>query len=199
MKIVGLTGGLASGKSVVTGMFRELGAATLDADKVTHAILLPGQRGYQQVARKFGLGVLDTDGKIDRGVLGRLVFQNPQARRDLEAIVHPLVYQEIARWLVAEQKKNSSLAIVEIPLLFESDAPIGLHFTICVIAPRRAQIERARQRSGYAETTIDGILDAQMDPEERARRADFVIDNGGDLTATHRQVEELYRHLVELP
>ncbi|NLH49111.1 MAG: dephospho-CoA kinase [Myxococcales bacterium] len=196
MKVVGLTGGLASGKSVVTAIFRELGAATLDADQVAHDLLHPGRSGHREVVRRFGPEILTAEGAIDRGVLGRLVFQDPQARRDLEAIVHPLVYQEIAAWIAAEQNKNTPLAIIEIPLLFESVSPVGFHHTICVTATRRAQIDRAKERSGYDETTIAGILAAQMPPAEQARRADFTIDNSGDLAATRRQVAALYEKLV---
>ncbi len=194
MKIVALTGGIACGKSVVADMLRELGAKTIDSDQVARDTVAPGTEGHGLVVDRFGREVLDPSGAIDRGRLGQIVFSDPAARRNLEEIVHPRVYQALAEWIV--ENRTTALLILEIPLLFEVDSPEIYHATIAVVAPREVQIERLNRRSGYDEATVVGILAAQIDPYEKAKLADYEIDNGGDLAATRRQVEKIFALLT---
>lgn len=196
MKIVGLTGGLACGKSAIAAMFRDLGAATLDTDQASRRVVEPGTPGLQTLVKRFGTGILAADGRLDRDRLGKVVFGDRQARLDLEAIVHPLVYQAVGEWLAEESDRQTPVAILEIPLLFEVAVPFQFDAVICVRASRLTQIARVKKRSGYDDATIDGILAAQMAVEKKAALADFVIDNEGDLATSRRQVADVYRRLT---
>lgn len=197
MKIVALTGGIACGKSVVAVMLRELGAATLDTDRLSREVVAPGTPGLAVVAARFGASVLGPDSSLDRDALARLVFADPQARLDLEAIVHPLVFQAMADWIAAQSMAEAPLAVLEIPLLFEVDVPRIYDVGVAVVASRATQIARLKARSDYDDATVAGILGAQLSPAEKASRADFVIDNDGDLDATRRQVAALFEKLTE--
>jgi len=196
MKVIGLTGGIGCGKTLVGQYFRELGAVVLDADQAARDVVAPASDGLHLVVERFGAEVLSADGSLDRDKLARLVFAEPQARRDLEAIVHPLVYIALRDRAEQLRAQGAPLVVLEIPLLFESPAPFELDATVCVVASRATQWRRIRARSGYDDETIQGILDAQMDPHEKARRADFVIDNDGPPEETQSQVLDLYRSLV---
>jgi len=196
MKTAGLTGGLACGKSVVAKLFRDLGAATLDTDQVSRQVVAPGTPGLAALADRFGAGILTADGRLDRDRLGKIVFGDTPARLALEAVVHPLVYRAVGEWLAEQVAGKTAVAILEIPLLFEVEVPFHFDAIICVRASRPTQVARVKARSGYDDATIDGILTAQMAVEEKAARADFVIDNEGDLTETRRQVEDVYQRLL---
>jgi len=198
MKVVGLTGGIGCGKSAVAAMFRELGAATIDADQVAREVVEPGTPGYAEAVARFGPAAVGPDGALNRGALGELVFRDPAARRDLEAIVHPRVYLAIGEHIAEEMQRGTKLAIVEIPLLFETQAPLAFAATICVTASLATQKARVKNRSGYADDVVAGILAAQMDPVKKAAMATYVVDNDGDLDATRRQVEELHRKLTDM-
>jgi dephospho-CoA kinase len=196
MKTVGLTGGIGSGKTLVGRFFRELGAAVIDADQIARDVVAPGADGLRAVVARFGREVLAPDGSLDRDKLAGVVFADPQARRDLEAIVHPLVYFSLRDQSEQHRREGAPLVVLEIPLLFESPSPFAVDATICVIASRETQWRRIRARSGYDDEVIRGILDAQMDPAEKARRADYVIRNDGSPEETRRQVVELYQTLT---
>jgi dephospho-CoA kinase len=196
MKVIGLTGGIGCGKTLVGQYFRELGAVVLDADQAGRDVVAPETDGLRMVVERFGREVLSADGSLDRDKLARLVFADPQARRDLEAIVHPLVYLALRHRAEQFRLQGAPLVVLEIPLLFESPAPFELDATVCVVASRPTQWRRIKARSDYDDETIRGILDAQMDPHEKARRADFVIDNDGPPEETRHQVIGLYRSLV---
>jgi dephospho-CoA kinase len=196
MIVAALTGGIGCGKSAVAAIFRSLGAATVDADQIARDVVAPGTPGLAAAIARFGAPVLAADGSLDRAALGALVFRDPQARRDLEAIIHPHVYQAIGEWIAAQQTCGAPLLIVEVPLLFESEAPPIFAATICVTAAPAVQVARVKVRSGYSDEVVQGILAAQMDPVAKAARADYVIDNGGAMAETRRQVEELFRRLT---
>ncbi len=196
MRIVGLTGGIGSGKSLVGQFFRDFGAAVFDADQAARDAVAPGSAGLQAIVARFGAEVLRPDGTLDRDRLGKLVFADPQARRDLEAIVHPAVYFRLRELAEKQVARGTPLVVLEIPLLFESPSPFVLEATVCVTASREIRWRRIKERSGYDDDTIRGILDAQMDQEEKARRADFVIQNDGSPEETRRQVEVLYQLLT---
>lgn len=197
MKVLGLTGGIGSGKSVVAAMFRDLGAVVLDADQVARDVVSPGTTGLQELVERFGTEILGPDGGIDRAMLGKKVFADPQARADLEAIVHPRVYFTICDWVDQVRMEGAPLAVIEIPLLFETQAHFPIDATICVLAGRAEQIERAKKRSNYDDQTLQGILDAQMDPADKSKLADHVIDNNGTLEETRRQVMRLFANLTK--
>ncbi|HPM77569.1 MAG TPA: dephospho-CoA kinase [bacterium] len=196
MKIVGLTGGIGSGKSVVAGFLSACGAQCLDTDRVAREVVAPNSEGWRKIVDRFGAAVLQSSGELDRDTLAKIVFADPAARRELEAITHPLIFQAVHRWLIEQLHAGVAVAVLEIPLLFEVDVPYSFNATICVVAERSVRLERIRRRSGYDETTLAGILDAQMDQQEKAARADYVIDNSGTLDTTQKAVEEIFRKIA---
>ncbi len=196
MKIVGLTGGIGSGKSVVAGFLSACGAKCLDTDRVARDVVAPSSEGLSKIVDRFGANVLLTSGELNRDALAKIVFADPAARRELEAITHPLIFQAVHRWLNEQLTAGVAVAVLEIPLLFEVDAPYTFDATICVIAALDVRLARIRRRSGYDEATLAGILDAQMDQNEKAARADYVIDNSGTLDDTRAAVEEIFRQIA---
>jgi len=197
MKIVGLTGGIGSGKSTVAAFFRKLGAATIDTDQVSRDIVAVGSEGLAEILHRFGQDVLQSDGSLDREALRRVVFQDENARLDLEAITHPRIFMVVGQWAQKQIEAGCPLAIIEIPLLFEVPTPFDFDATICVTSTREQQIQRTVDRSAYDKKTLTGILDVQMSTEEKAGRADFTIDNSGSLDDTLRQVKEVFARLTE--
>jgi dephospho-CoA kinase len=187
--LIGLTGNIATGKSVVARMLADLGADVIDADALVHELQRQGAPTYDAIVAEFGSGILRAGGEIDRQALGAIVFADPQRLRALEAIVHPAVAVESARRM-AETKAD--VVVYEAIKLIEA----GRH-TLCdavwvVIAPRAAQIERLMQHRGLGRAEAEQRVDAQPPPEEKLKYAVVVIDNGGSLAATRAQVEQAY-------
>ncbi|HJQ98343.1 MAG TPA: dephospho-CoA kinase [Candidatus Polarisedimenticolaceae bacterium] len=194
----GLTGGLASGKSTVAAMFRRLGALHLDADVIAHELLAPGGRAEAEVVARFGPGILGTDGAIDRGALGAIVFADPAALADLNAIVHPKVREEIARRLAREASSASpaEVALVDAPLLVEAGMHGELDAVVVVTCPPEVQVARAVAR-GMREEEARRRIAAQAPLAAKLAVADVVIDNGGTLDETEAQVREAWDRLRE--
>ena len=194
---VGLTGGLASGKSTVAGFFRELGAFHLDADRLAHELIAPGGSAEREVVSRFGGGILGTDGAVDRKALGAIVFSDPQALADLNAIVHPKVRKEIAQ-RIADQESGASpaeVALVDAALLVESGIQRDLDALIVVACPEPVQIARAVARGGLTEAEARARIAAQAPLAQKVAAADYVIDNDGFLDETRRQVRSLWDEL----
>ncbi|HPQ67847.1 MAG TPA: dephospho-CoA kinase [bacterium] len=196
MKIVGLTGGIGSGKSVVAGFLSVCGAKCLDTDQVARDVAAPGSEGLRKIVDRFGTDVLQSSGELNREALAKIVFADPTARRELEMITHPLIFRAVHRWLSEQLTAGVAVAVLEIPLLFEVEVPYTFDATICVIAVRSVRLDRIRRRSEYDEATLAGILDAQMDQNEKAARADYVIDNSGTLVETKAAVEEIFQKIA---
>jgi len=192
---IALTGGAGTGKSTVARMFKELGAPVLDADQVARSVVAPGQPAWEQLRRAFGPEFFLPDGALNRAAMAGLVFGDPQARRRLDEIVHPEVRREMQRRLKELQEQGASLVIVEVPLLFEAGVEGEYDRIIVVDAGPREQMARLKDRDRRQEAEIAGILKAQWKIEEKRQRADYVIDNRGDLNATRRQVENIWRQL----
>jgi dephospho-CoA kinase len=202
-KIVGLTGGIGAGKSTVARMFEELGATVIDADAIVHELQAPGQPLLAEIAAAFGSEVIDPSGALDREALGAIVFRDPEARRRLNALVHPQVGAEVARRLMAAREAGAALVVLDIPLLFEgrragSNGAAGLAFdaTVVVWVPEHLQVERQLQRESYGREEAMRRVRSQMPLDEKRELADHVIDNSGSLAHTERQVRSLYRHLT---
>lgn len=193
--IVGLTGGIASGKSTVGGFLREHGAVVIDADRVAHEVMAPGGAAYDDVVDRFGRDVLDHDGRIDRVRLGAVVFADPQARRDLEARVHPRVREEIRAWIEATDAPDG-IAVVEAALLVETGAHREYDRLVVVRCSRATQIRRLAERDGMSPREAERRLDAQASLESRLAVADYVVDTDTDLGRTRRETEEVWRKLV---
>ncbi|MBP2017748.1 dephospho-CoA kinase [Symbiobacterium terraclitae] len=188
MRIIGLTGSIASGKSTVTAILREIGAPVIDADAIVHELQQPGTEVTAAIAREFGPGVLRPDGSLDRAALGRMVFADPERRRALEAIVHPAVRAEMLRRVEALRREGRPAAVLDIPLLYESGWDRLVDEVWVVYVDRATQKARLIARSGLSPEEAEARIAAQGDLEEKARRADRVIDNRGGLAETRAQV-----------
>ncbi len=173
---VALTGGIATGKSTVAKMFEADGYSIIDADKIAHEVL---QSQHQTIATMFGDAVVK-EGKVDRKALGKIVFADKDARKALEALLHPLIYQAIEQRATEEDAKRKPY-IVDIPLFFEGGR-YPIERVAVVYAPKNLQIARTMKRDGLSEKEVQKRLDAQMDIELKRTRADFLIDNSQDQT-----------------
>jgi len=191
---VALTGGIATGKSYCLTRFAELGVPTIDADVLAHRALAPGTPGHAAVVSRFGPGVLQPNGEIDRKRLGQIVFADAGARRDLEATTHPVVYRAIADWFGALDQ-SVRLAIADIPLLYESHHDSDFDRVIVAACPRPVQLARLLERGGLTAQEAQQRLDAQMPIEDKAKRADYVIDTSGTRADTDRQVGDVFQLL----
>lgn len=195
MKRVALTGGIATGKSYVLDQFRRLGVPCLDADELAHGVTGTGTEGTRAIAERFGPGILAADGSVDRRAMAAIVFADPTARRALEAIVHPAVYRAITAGLRGfELIGGSPLAVVDIPLLYETGQEGDFDRVIVTVCPRPVQLARLLQR-GMTEAEAEQRLAAQMPAAEKAARGDLVIRTDGTPAETDARVEEVLRDL----
>jgi dephospho-CoA kinase len=192
---IALTGGIATGKSYVLDQFRRRGVPCLDADELAHGVEAAGTEATAAIAARFGAEVLAADGSVNRARLGPIVFADPAARRELEAIVHPAVYRAIAAGVRAfELTGTHAFAIVDVPLLFETGADQRFDRVIVTACRPELQIARLKER-GLSEEAARRRLAAQWPTEERVARADFVITTDATFADTDRQVEEIYHRL----
>ena len=194
MLVVGLTGGIGCGKSAVTEIFAQLGVPVIDADKVAREVVEPGQPALAAIRRRFGSHVLSSDGSLDRRKLRDLVFNDEQARQDLEAILHPQIRQTMRQRLAAV---NTPYAILSIPLLQESGQSDTVDRVLVVDCTDEIQLERVRLRDQVNSEHVRAILAAQSSRQEKLRIADDVIDNSGRMEALRPQVEALHRSYLE--
>jgi dephospho-CoA kinase len=192
---IAITGGAGSGKSVVARMFQELGAAVLDADEVAHAVVAVGAAAWGELKQAFGSEFFREDGELDRQRMARLVFSDPEARRRLNAIVHPYVAREIRERLESLERQGAPLVLVEVPLLFEAGLQGGYDKVIVVDVGPDEQRRRLQVRDQRSAGEIQGIIDAQMPLAEKAAKADYVVNNRGSLGETRAQVEKIWREL----
>jgi dephospho-CoA kinase len=195
MDLIGLTGGIATGKSTVAGMLRELGATVIDADEAARAVVEPGTPGLRAVIEEFGREMLDGE-RLDRGRLGQLVFADESARRRLEAITHPLVREWMAERQREAETGGEERVVLDIPLLFESGLEAGMRSVILVYAPPEVQVERLVRRSGLSPDDARRRVAAQMPIDEKAGRATYVIDNAGSLDSTRDQVRKVWSEIT---
>jgi len=197
MKIVGLTGGIASGKSTVSAMLAELGAAVIDADRIAREVVRRGMPAHARIVDHFGKGILLPDGEIDRRALGDIVFHDAAEKAVLNAIVHPEVIAAYAREIAAlERDRPDALVVMDVPLLLESRMHEGLAEVIVVYVPESLQRKRLMTRDDISAEDADARIGSQMPIEEKKRRATIVIDNTGDLSETRRQVTAVFRRLT---
>ncbi|MEA2646807.1 MAG: dephospho-CoA kinase [Chloroflexota bacterium] len=195
MRIIGLTGGIGSGKSTVSAMLRELGAAVVDADAGARAVVEPGQPGLAEIGEAFGPDVLRPDGSLDREKVAALVFSDPEARARLDAITHPRVREWMAERVQEAVAAGSELVVLDVPLMYESGLEGGVESVIVVWASPETQVSRAVER-GMTEADARARVAAQMPIDEKRARADHVVDNSGSVDATRRQVEHLWAELT---
>ena len=195
--ILGLTGVMGSGKSTVAAMLRAAGAAHVDADAIAREVVAPGTPGFDEVVAEFGPKVVGTDGALDRNVLGSLVFTDAGAKRRLEAIIHPRVRDREMALIAEHLEAEVPLVVLDVPLLFETGAERLCDKVLVVTVREEVRIERLTSARRMTQAQITARDKAQWSQEEKARRADFVLDNSASLEDTQRQVLRLYRQLTQ--
>ncbi len=192
--ILGLTGGIASGKSRVAAALGALGAEVVSADALAREVVLPGSPVLKRLVERFGEGILRRDGSLDRSALASLVFGDPDLRQALNRIIHPAI-AALAEERLREAARRSSVVVYEAPLLFEVGAENRVDAVLTVIAGEEVRMQRLMARDALSEQQARARLDAQMPQEEKAARSDFVIDNSGSWDATEARVHELWKTL----
>jgi len=192
---VALTGGIATGKSYVLDGFRRRGVPCLDADILAHGVTAAGTEATAAIAARFGDEILAPDGSVDRAKLGPIVFADPSARRELEAVVHPAVYRAVAAGVRAfELIGTDPFVVVDIPLLYETGAEKDFDRVVVTTCAPETQLARLRER-GMSEEAARQRVAAQWPTEQKASRADFVVNTDGTFEETNAQVDEIYRRL----
>jgi dephospho-CoA kinase len=194
MYLVGLTGGIASGKSYVASLLGELGASTVDADQVAREVVVPGSTGLVQVVGAFGFEILLPSGELDRAKLGEIVFSDPEKRIELEKILHPLIKARTTQ-LISEQP--SEIVVYAVPLLVEANVDYPFDTIITVEAGVENQVSRLMTSRQMSESDARARIEAQTTSPERVARANFVIDSSGPKEQTKLQVVEVWKQLLE--
>jgi dephospho-CoA kinase len=197
VRVIGLTGGIACGKSTVAAMLRALGAPIIDADELARQVVEPGTPGFAAVVQRFGGGVVDPAGRLDRKRLGAIVFADGQARRDLNAITHPRIAAASQEAMARLRDAGAPVAIYEAALLVENQIHLGLDGLIVVAVAPPVQLARLMARDGIAEAEARARIAAQLPLADKLAVADWVVDNGGSVDDTRRQVAELWTRLHE--
>lgn len=197
MVVLGLTGGIASGKSTAVRWFLEHGIPVVDADQVVRELQQPGGLLLLAIQEAFGPGFILADGTLDRKALGQLIFNDPAAKKKLDGISHPLVearlQEEVARW----RQQDAALLVLDVPLLFEAGLEKMTDLTAVVHVPFEVQLSRLMKRDGIDEDYARSKIASQASLDEKRAKADFVLDNGGDPLALTRQLTELYGQLIQ--
>lgn len=193
---IGLTGGIATGKSTVSSMLIRKGALLVDADIIAREVMLPGHPVLAEVAAHFGQDVIMADGQLDRKKLGEIIFNDPKERLVLNELTHPAIRREIRRQMAEyETAYPQRLVVVDIPLLYESELQSLFEKIMVVYVSREKQLQRLMERERISEERAVARLKSQMDIEQKKRMADYVIDNSGTLTETYQQVDKLWNRL----
>jgi dephospho-CoA kinase len=196
MKLIGLTGGIASGKSTVSSFLTELGARVIDADLLAREVVAKGTDGLHQVTDVFGRELLLPDGTLDRKRLGEIVFADEAKRKQLEAITHPLIFKRFSELTQAAEAAGEPAVVYDAPLLIERGLHRMMGQVVVVWVPREVQIERLMLRDGIDRAAAELRLSAQMSLDEKRAMASFVIDNSKSKEHTRAQVEYVWRQIL---
>lgn len=191
--IIGLTGGIGSGKSAATAVFERLGIGCVDADQVAREVVEPGEPALAAIAAHFGPQLLTAAGRLDRNALRERIFQNKEERLWLEALLHPLIRDRMARQLAAQ---TSPYAVLVAPLLFENDLDRGCAASILIDVPEALQLRRVLVRDGGNQAQAQAIIDRQMSREDKRQRATYIIDNSGTLAELDDALVALHRQIM---
>ncbi|MBN6188025.1 dephospho-CoA kinase [Aneurinibacillus sp. BA2021] len=195
--VVGLTGGIACGKSTVSRMLAERNARIIDADIIAREVVRPGEDAWSLIIKRFGRDILLPTEELDRVKLGSIVFADEKARLDLNAIVHPAVRKRMRQLTEDAKAEGVALIVLDIPLLYESKLEHMVEQIVVVYCTEAQQLERLMQRNGFAQEEAARRIASQLSIEEKKKRADYVINNSGTLTETERQVDELVAELLD--
>ena len=198
MKWIGLTGGIATGKSSVSRLLQTAQSPVIDADQLARVVVAPGTIGLQSIEREFGKSVLLPDLSLDRKALGQITFSNPEARKKLENILHPLIQARTKVLREELEKAGHKFAIYDIPLLFETNAQSQFDAVAVVSCRPEQQRERLRSRNNLTEQEINDRLAAQLPLRDKVSKADFVIDNSGDISHLQSEVDRFLTWLRTL-
>ena len=193
--IVGLTGGIASGKSTVANLIKDLGITVIDADIEARLAVEPGEKAYQQIVEHFGGEILLEDGSINRPKLGDIIFNHQEERMVLNGIVHPAVRERMNEKKVAAKERGENMVVMDIPLLFESKLTDLVEKIILVYVDEDVQLERLMKRNHYTEAEAMARIRSQMPLIEKKKRSDFIIDNNGSLEQTQKQLNAILNRL----
>ena len=193
---IGLTGGIATGKSTVAKLLTDRGALLIDLDRIAREVVSPGQSALGQIVQQFGQTILQPDGTLNRKQLGKIVFADPDRRKQLEAITHPAIRTVMqTRMQEFEQLYPDRLTVVDVPLLYESRLASYFSCVVVVYVPRAEQLRRLMERDKLTRKESEERLAAQMDIEEKRERANYVIDNSGSFEQTRQQVNQFWQEL----
>lgn len=195
MKLVGLTGGIASGKSTVAAILRRLGASIINADELAREVVQPGEDAWKEIIDTFGPDILQEDKTLDRKKLRKIVFENPEARKKLEGIIHPKVRALTERRIRELAGAGSSVIVYEVPLLFEAQIHLWLRPVILVACDVETQKKRLLQRDHVTKLEAQQHLDAQMSLEEKRKLADYIIENDGNLKELEQKVRSVLQKI----
>ena len=196
MKVIGLTGGIACGKSTASAYLKELGACIVDTDGISRTTTKKGGKGYDAVLSHFGRDLLMENGEIDRRKLGGIVFSDEKKRQELNALIHPIVIEESKAQMKAAEEAGYTVCILDVPLLFESGMETLCDETWLVYVPREEQIRRINERDGLDEKAAAARIDSQMPLEEKMKRADRAIDTSGTIEETQVKIKVLWEESV---
>ncbi len=196
MLTIALTGGIACGKSTVSGMLAELGASIIDADQISRSLTAPNGPALPAIRAAFGDSVFHADGTLNRPALSAVVFSDKAAIEQLNAITHPLVKQQMEVQLSECRKQGARLVVLDVPLLFEAGMQHMGDLVACVTAPEEIQIDRMKSRNGYTREEALSRIRNQMPVSEKARLSDVVIDTDKPLSALQNDVEALYQDWI---
>lgn len=197
MKIVGLTGSIATGKSTVAEMLEELGASIIDADAIARAVVEPGQPGLKKIIEAFGEEVLLPDGSLDRDKLGEIIFNDEDKRKQLNNITHPMISERMMKLVAEERKKGAKVCVMDIPLLFEGGGKYSwLKPVLLAHSDEKAQLERLMERNSYSMEEAKSRISSQMNIDEKVKLADFVIYNSGTIEETREQVKAVWGKIL---
>lgn len=197
MRIIGLTGGIASGKSAVARMLEQRGAIVIDADHIAREVVKPGEPAYNAIVAEFGERILNPDLTINRGALGKIVFTDPEARRRLEKITHPAIGQRASEKLAELRRGGADLVFYMAPLLIEAGITSRVDEVWVVYVDRETQIARLMQRDGISREEALQKIAAQMPMEEKKKHGSVVIDNRKTEADTEKQVQEVWEREIE--
>jgi dephospho-CoA kinase len=192
--IIGLTGGIGSGKSTVAKFFINQGVCVVDADQVARQVVEPGEPALLAIAEHFGDHLLTSEGLLDRAELRKIIFENPDQRSWLESLLHPIIRETIQEQL---NQADSKYAILETPLLFETDQHQLVDISLLVDVPEKLQIERTMTRDNNTQQQVQNIMDAQMSREDKQQKADYIINNDRELEVVYKDLSALHQKFLE--
>lgn len=192
--IIGLTGSIGTGKTTAASIFKKFGAAIIDADEIARGIVKPQMPAWQEIINAFGEKVQSPDLTINRKYLGELIFNDTVSRERLNQITHPLIKEEIHKQI---QEQNNKIVIIDAPLLIEAGVHSIVDKIIVVIASRDTQIKRLKLRNFLSDLQIEARLDSQLPLENKIEKADYIIDNNGNILETTKQIKRIWEELIK--